>query len=122
MARVVMAILTLAVTIYAAADCARTPSDKLPARLPKAIWLLLIILLPPLGALAWIVISRVLAAEANDGKIDATMWSSAEPLNFRHNAPGTRPRTMAPDDDPEFLFKLKRDLQKRRDQEEEGDA
>lgn len=117
-----MAILTLAVTIYALADCGRTPSQKMPAGLPKGIWMLLIVLTLPLGGLGWIVTSRVLAAEANDGKVSTTMWSAATPINFRRNAPGPRPKELAPDDDPEFLFKLKRDMQKRRDEEDGKEA
>ncbi len=114
MARVVMAILALAVTIYAVADCARTPNEKIPGRIPKALILVLIMLFMPIGGLAWIVISRVAAAEANDGQVRPTVWSSPDSaVRVRRS---TQPRTapMAPDDDPEFLWKLEKELHRRR--------
>ena len=74
MARILFFVAMLALTIYAAADWHRTPEDEMPGKLPKPIWLLIIL-------------------------FTATIPS-------------------APDDDPEFLFRLGRDIQRKRREEE----
>lgn len=114
MARVVMVILALAVTIYAVADCARTPSEKIPGRIPKALILILIMLLTPIGAVAWIVISRVAAAEASDGQVRPTVWSSPDAAVRVRPSTQRPPAPLAPDDDPEFLWRLEKELYRRR--------
>ena len=75
--------------IYSVADCALF--DRLRVRgLPKAVWLLIIILFPVIGGILWFLIGR-----------------------GRRNSSAGR-RVTAPDDDPEFLGKLRLD----HDQEE----
>ncbi|MDO5719240.1 MAG: PLDc N-terminal domain-containing protein [Actinomycetaceae bacterium] len=124
MFRVILVILTVAITIFALADCARTPSNELPAKIPKALWLLLILVFTPLGGLGWILVSRVMQAEARGGQLNRGIWYSNESaikLPSRSQT-DTEPRILAPDDDPEFLWKLERDLQrKRREQQRATD-
>lgn len=97
----------VAITIYALADWYRTDEDELPARIPKMLWLILIILTIPsfsLGAIAWLITRAVMRTEKGE-----------PPLGF---TPPTRPEQppapTAPDDDPEFLFRLERDIQRQR--------
>lgn len=66
-------------TVYAVIDCAFTPSYRVRG-LPKAAWIIVVILLPVIGGVLWFWIGR-------------------------GRAPG-RGRSMAPDDDPEFLNSL----------------
>ena len=47
MVRILGIVIWAAVTIYAITDWLRTPEDQMPAKLPKNIWLLLIILTIP---------------------------------------------------------------------------
>lgn len=120
-----MVILTVAITVYAVADIARTPKDEMPARLPKAMWLLLVLLLPPLGGLAWIIVSRVTQAEARGGQINRKVWYSDEsaiksPTFRRHR--NTPYGYHAPDDDPEFLWSLEKELRSKRSEEEIREA
>ncbi|PHP52742.1 PLDc N-terminal domain-containing protein [Actinomyces ruminis] len=120
--RAVAYILPLALTLYALLDCVRTPSENMPARLPKPIWILLILLMIVVGPIAWIITSRVRAAEERGGEIERTVWSSRESIDL-HLA--QRPRPVAPDDDPEFLAHLERDIRRRRRQDKDtrmGDA
>ena len=49
------------------------------------------------------------------GYVEPTVWSSKEGTTFRRPQ---RPRPMAPDDDPEFLFRLERDIQRKRREDE----
>ena len=52
--RVIPIIFGVALIIYAFIDAARTDSSKMPARISKPVWLLLIAIVPVLGALIWL--------------------------------------------------------------------
>ncbi|MFH5822000.1 PLD nuclease N-terminal domain-containing protein [Georgenia sp. AZ-5] len=103
MPRVVAVVLLLAVIIYALIDCVRTPGPSMPAGIPKAGWVVLILVFPGLGAVAWLVISRVARAETG-GRGGAArrpgQWSPGP------SRPGRRSGPVAPDDDPDFLARL----------------
>jgi hypothetical protein len=85
MPRLILVLILIGITIYAVIDCLRTDDADIRT-LPKPLWLLAIIALPPAGGLLWI-------------------W-----LGVQHEGPGPggrpQPRTIAPDDDPEFLRSL----------------
>ena len=75
---------SLALTLYTFIDCARRDDSQIN-KLPKWGWLLLIVLLSPFGAIAYLILGRV-----GGGR-------------------GPRPpkrRILPPDDDPDFLRKL----------------
>ena len=74
--RAVVIVLVLALTIYSLLDCARTPEESMPARMPRFLWIVLIVLVPTIGPVAWIIISRVKAAEERGGVVEPTVWSS----------------------------------------------
>ncbi|ALC99811.1 hypothetical protein AM609_10640 [Actinomyces sp. oral taxon 414] len=117
--RAALPILLLALTIYALLDCARTPEELMPARMPKLVWIFLIVVAIGIGPIAWIIVSRVKAAEERGGVVEPTVWSSKEGTQFRRPE---RPRPVAPDDDPEFLRSLERDIRrKRRREDRDGD-
>lgn len=104
MVRILFFVAMIALTIYAAADWHRTPEDEMPGKLPKAIWLLIILFtatIAAIGPIVWL----------------ALRWASrAEKKQTR--APKAPKRPTAPDDDPEFLFRLERDIQRKRREEE----
>jgi hypothetical protein len=76
--------------IYSVADCALFDRSRVRG-LPKPVWLLIIILFPIIGGILWFLIGRGRRSRAQAGR-----------------------RISAPDDDPEFLGKLRID----HDQEE----
>ncbi len=119
MLRIVAIVLWIAITVYALADCVKTPEDQIPARIPKAMWLILIIITIPsfsLGSIAWIIVKAVARAETGQ----APLPGLAFPNSQRSYTPqGPDPRPCAPDDDPEFLFRLERDIQRERKKAEE---
>ena len=82
----------------------------MPGKLPKVLWILLILLITPIGPIAWIVVSRVAAAEAKGGRFEPSIWSSKDhvPMSFGRQKKSDTPR--APDDDPEFLEEVSRKL------------
>lgn len=104
MLRIALVVAMLAVTIYAAADWHRTPEDEMPGKIAKPIWLMIILFtatIAAIGPLAWLVLRWVSRAEkAQRKQAEAPKLPSA------------------PDDDPEFLFRLERDIQRKRREEE----
>ena len=104
MLRIVLFVAMIALTIYASADWHRTPEDEMPGKLPKPIWLLIILFtatIAAIGPIVWLVLRWVQRAEK------------------AQQAPPSKPaRPSAPDDDPEFLFRLERDIQRKRREEE----
>ncbi|GAB2699043.1 PLD nuclease N-terminal domain-containing protein [Thalassiella azotivora] len=103
-------LLLVAVTVYAAIDCLRTPDAEIK-HVPKAVWLLAILVVWLVGPVLWLLTGRSRGPQG----------------------PVARPRPVAPDDDPEFLRQLnrqralqEREAELRRREEElrrrEGDA
>jgi hypothetical protein len=86
----VLLLVAVGVTIYALVDCWRSSDDEVRG-LPRPAWVLAILLFPLIGGVAYLAF----------GRLTATI-------------PASRGRTLAPDDDPEFL----RQLEQRRSQQE----
>lgn len=82
--RFLMLILPIAFTIYSLVDCSATSMSEI-RNLPKWAWILLIILVAPLGAIAYLIAGRPRRGGAGRGP--------------------TR-RIIPPDDDPDFLRRL----------------
>ena len=81
MARALLILLPLALTLYTFIDCAMR-DETLLKKIPKWGWLLVILFLQPLGGIAYLIIGR------NRGQ--------------RGPKPGKK-RILPPDDDPDFL-------------------
>ena len=96
MARFLIGGVALVVTLYALIDCIQTP--RAYARtLPKLLWLVLVVIVPFVGAVGWLVAGR------------------PERTSLVSSAPGRRGSAPpAPDDDPAFLRKLADDEWSRR--------
>jgi hypothetical protein len=90
----VVLLLAAGVTIYALVDCWSSSPDEVRG-LPRLAWLLLIVFLPPVGGIGYLLVGRTGAEEPQL----------------------SRPRVVAPDDDPDFLRQL--DQQRRRAAAEE---
>lgn len=73
------------VALYALIDCLSTPGRNIRS-LPKAVWLIVIIVIPGLGGLAWLFFGR--ARSGTSGLLSRRTYPAA------------------PDDDPEFLRQL----------------
>jgi phospholipase D-like protein len=77
-------------------DCLAVEKDRIRA-LPRALWLVLIVLVSPVGPITWYLFGRP--------QRTVTRVNSHRP---RPLAPNGRSRGPAPDDDPEFLASLGR--------------
>jgi len=79
MTRVLPVLLLIACTIYTAVHVVQSDSEQVRG-LPKSLWLVIVILVPIVGMIAWWVFGRPVATQL--------------------------PPPVAPDDDPDFLRKL----------------
>ena len=78
--RIVLIVLVFALTLYALLDCARTPDESMPARMPKYLWITLVVLFPTIGPIAWIIFSRVKAAEERGGYVEKAATTASSSL------------------------------------------
>ncbi|GGM33392.1 PLDc N-terminal domain-containing protein [Promicromonospora citrea] len=111
MPRVLLILAVVGLAVYALVDVWGSEEDE-RGGLPRWLWVLLIVLLPLLGAIAWIVVRVSARRSGTSGP-----GSGGRPTPPR---PGGGPRRpsgpVAPDDDPEFLWRLEQE--KRRQQRE----
>ncbi len=93
MARVVFAVIEVALLVFCLIDAVQTPDSSM-RNLPKWAWIVLIIILPVVGPVAWLIAGRPRKAPTG---------TAGSP---EYERPRRTPR--APDDDPEFLATLKK--------------
>ena len=119
--RLFLMVFVIALALYALIDCVRTPEEDMPAHMPKHLWITLILMFSTimLGPLAWIITSRVSAAEKRGGQLSGGLWSAEKGVDLHLSHHASAPA--APDDDPDFLRKLDEQVQaeKRRRQREQ---
>lgn len=85
MARLLLVLFVVALTVFAVADWASRSSQWTPGRVNRWLWLAVIVLLPVIGPLAWIIIGIVTRAEASQ------------------TPPREAPEDIPPDDNPEAI-------------------
>lgn len=95
MPRVILTVASIALTIFALADCIQAPVERVRG-VPRWAWIILVVLLPWVGPITWILVSRY----------------GGTPEEKR--AAQRRSRPLAPDEDPEFLRRLDEDLRRER--------
>ena len=95
MIRVLPVLIEVGLLVFCLIQVIQTPADEC-RNLPKVAWIILIIILPVVGGIAWLVAGRP-TAQAQPG------WRIGGGFPERE-----RPRPSAPDDDPEFLAQLRK--------------
>ncbi len=98
MPRVIPIVLSIALMVFALADCTQTPDNRVRG-IPKWAWIVLIVLIPWVGALTWLLVGK----DRGRGG-----FGNASPRPVRRSGP------LAPDEDPEFLRKLDEDIRRER--------
>jgi hypothetical protein len=93
------ALADLAVLVIALIDCLSSEEYEIRA-LPKVVWVFIILLFSPLGGIVWFVAGRPVRDQVGGGR---GPWRPGDGFSER-----SRPRSVAPDDDPEFLKNLAR--------------
>ncbi|MFD9127476.1 PLD nuclease N-terminal domain-containing protein [Kitasatospora sp. NPDC059571] len=98
MLRILLVLLPLVLWVWAFIDCLTTPEEHV-RHLPKVVWVIIVLLFPLVGSLAWLAVGRRRGARRTAGGPGAPAAAGA-------GRPG---RTfVAPDDNPEFLASLDR--------------
>ena len=138
MGRALPVIIAVVLLIYALITWQRCPQELMEGRLPKPIWLAIIVALPIVGPLAWIlttwVHTREVGASTDDIVIDLREQlrraaGSTDPYggsgegaegrlqdlyerlrNGGRKPPKSNPQPATPDDDPEFLWRIQREV------------
>ena len=101
----VFTLIAVVLWLYAIFDALTAPPEKV-RRLPKAIWLIIVLLLRDTGAIAWFVFGRPRAHVNARVRQTPFGWQNHGGLR------GGGARSVAPDDDPEFLKRLGDDLRR----------
>lgn len=114
----ILVLAPLLLTLYAVADWWRTDESEMPGGLARPMWLVLILITFPmfsLGALAWILLRIISRADA----ADANATGNLRPWRGRGRRTEEPTAPVAPDDDPDFLFRLEREIRRKRANEAE---
>jgi len=113
--RLILLLLVVGLALYALLDLAGSEEEE-RGGLPRWLWTVIIVLLPLFGAVAWIVVKQA-SRRASGGR-----GSSARP-GRGPSGPRRPSGPVAPDDDPEFLWRLEQEKRRReRDGGGNGDA
>jgi hypothetical protein len=91
--RLVGYLLLIGLVVYCVIEIVRSEDDE-RLGVPPALWVLLVVLVPVLGSIVWLAVSRTRRAQRAPAK---SGWGTAS-----RNASGPT----APDDDEEFLWRL----------------
>lgn len=103
----------LCLVVYCLVDAIRTPADEI-RHLPKAMWVLLVLIFPFIGSLAWLFVGR--PKKAPQGPQRST--SQFPPYDRQYDRQG-RAAASNPDDDEEFLRQVRRRAEEQRRRLEE---
>ena len=93
MLRYVPALLSFALTVYCLLDAVQTDGSDM-RNLPKVAWILLVVLFPVVGPVAWLLGGRPRRGSTPHG---------GPPQRGQGRGGQGRPRPRGPDDDPDFL-------------------
>ncbi|SKC46861.1 PLD nuclease N-terminal domain-containing protein [Krasilnikoviella flava] len=113
-ARVILPLLVVGLALYALLDLFGSEEDE-RGGLPRWLWAVIIVLLPIFGAVAWIIVKRSARRASGGGP-----GPSSRP-GRRPSGPKRPSGPVAPDDDPEFLWRLEQE-KRRREREGGGDT
>lgn len=102
MPRLLVYVVPVALAVYALIDLWRSEVRE-RAGLHPALWVAVIVLLPVVGPIAWIIISRTRRA----GAPRTTGGPPSRPGRPARKAP------LPPDDDPDFLWRLEQERRRR---------
>ena len=103
-------LLVIGLVVYTVVDVVNAEDeDRLGVH--PALWILGIVLLPPLGSIAWLAVR--FSRRSNRG--------ARPPRGAGPQRPTYRPGPAAPDDDPEFLWRLEQEKRRRREREGHAD-
>jgi hypothetical protein len=113
--RVLVYVVPVALAIYALIDLWRSRAEE-RAGLHPALWALIIIFVPVLGPVAWILTSVYVRSQQRAAGGPTRPAGPARP----GRTPRRRQGPVAPDDDPDFLWRLERERRRREQRGSDG--
>jgi hypothetical protein len=111
-----VALAVLVLWIYCIFDVIAT-SEGLVRNLPKILWLLIVILLPTIGSVAWLILGRPEKAGFAPG--DSSYRAEPRGGSLWDRSQKRSSGVVAPDDDPQFLAQLDERTRRLREWEED---
>lgn len=114
MARVLLFLIIIALAVYAAVDVTNSDQDDRRG-LPAGLWLVIVVIFPILGPVLWFVVSRSQRAARAGGPAGTGNGPAPSGLARPKRGP------IAPDDDPDFLWRLEQEQRRRRREQGEND-
>jgi len=102
----------LALTVWAVVEAFAADPERVRG-LPKSIWVIIVLLFLVFGAIAWFIFGRPRGNKA----LSRSKTSRSNGWGASAGAAPRRPAPMAPDDDPEFLLRLREQMRKKPDDE-----
>jgi len=100
-------LLIIGLVVYSVLDIVRSDDDERLGA-PRVLWVLLVLLVPLFGSVAWIAISRMRrSAQPGGTGGTAPRGPGGRPVVRRRQGP------VAPDDDPDFLRQLDQERRRR---------
>jgi hypothetical protein len=100
-------LLLLALDVFCVIDLIQTREDEV-RNLPKIAWLLLILLFPPIGSIAWLAAGRPQPGQARRSAYEPTM-----PAYPEYDRPG-RAAGLTPESDEDFLRRVRERAEEQR--------
>jgi Phospholipase_D-nuclease N-terminal len=101
-------LLLLVLWLYCLMDAITTEKSRV-RRLPKGAWIVIILLTFEIGAVAWLALGRPRREDTGARRAGGAQ-PRPRPMTSWPTRPPRRTRPVAPDDDPDFLAKLGRDV------------
>jgi len=102
-------LVSIVLWVYAFFDALTTPAQEV-RNLPKVLWMVVIALFMPVGSILWLFLGRPRQAAPVEGSAPSPAQAASaddlDPSDFAK--PSDSPHPLGPDDDPEFLRRLKR--------------
>jgi hypothetical protein len=96
-------LLEIGLLIFCLIDVIQTPEHEV-RNLAKGLWILLIIIIPLIGGIAWLVAGR--PVRSGDAGRRSVPWAASQTSGFpEHERARREPR--GPDDDPEYLNQIR---------------
>jgi len=117
MPRVLLILVVVGLMVYALVDVWGSEEDE-RGGLPRWLWVLLIVLLPLLGPISWIVMRVTRRSGSGPAPGPGSGSGGSRPVP-RRPGPQRPAGPVAPDDDPEFLWRLEQE-KRRREREARG--
>jgi hypothetical protein len=96
------ALIYIGLIVYSVIDCLQTPADEV-SRLTRTGWIAVIVLIPLIGALAWLSAGR-----PGRGRHERAPLGPERADGYGWTAEGVAQHPLGPDDDPDFLAGLGR--------------